>query len=428
MSSYALMTNVGRNKEAAALANGTSLSISQIAWGDGDRSPSGGETALLNETGRKDVQGTGQVAEALNTAFFEILLDANEGPFVIREAGLFDVDGELIAIAKYDPPINKPKDTVSALLRIHVVFSDLENLILQVQSTDAYVPVERKVTAGAGLAGGGDMSEDRELAVAFATTSEAIAATSTTKTMSPKRVKEAMEGIAGLGGKALPVTDLNTINKTCLFEFDSTATGAPSTNYDGRGWHIQGDGEASQIVVLGPSIIMFRDWDVTAEGWQDWRSILTDESAKTSAYSIVDAPNNWLIGENFNGDTAIGLDSVSGQCHRIGNFAHISLALDFSSFSVPANGDGIISCSIDINALASFPEWFASLDSSGIGVAYGRFTGAGWDAPWMPFYCSANKSAGTLYFSTGDAGSMPAQASNATGLELKMSITVLVKD
>ncbi|MBT2130125.1 phage tail protein [Aliiroseovarius lamellibrachiae] len=197
MSSYALMTNVGRNKEAAALANGTSLSISQIAWGDGDRSPSGGETALLNETGRKDVQGTGQVAEALNTAFFEILLDANEGPFVIREAGLFDVDGDLIAIAKYDPPVNKPKDTVSALLRIHVVFSDLENLILQVQSTDAYVPVERKVTAGAGLAGGGDLSGDRTVVVDFATQAEALAGVAATKVISPATLKARIDALIG---------------------------------------------------------------------------------------------------------------------------------------------------------------------------------------------------------------------------------------
>jgi phage-related tail fiber protein len=195
MSSYAIMTNVGRNKEAAALANGTSLSVTEIAWGDGDRVPGGGETALLNEAGRKQVQGNGLVPETLNTAFFEILLDANEGPFIIREAGLFDVDGDLIALAKYDPPVNKPKDTVTALVRINVVFSDLENLILSVQSTDAYVPVERNLGTGAGLLGGGDLSEDRALTVDFASEAEAVAGARTDKVMSPALVAAIMANV-----------------------------------------------------------------------------------------------------------------------------------------------------------------------------------------------------------------------------------------
>ena len=206
MSSYAIMTDIGRNKEAAALATGSSLSIAQIAWGDGDRIPAGGETALLNEVGRREVQGSGQVGGALNTAFFEVLLEANEGPFIIRESGLFDTDGDLVAIARYDPAVNKPKDTVSALLRIHVVFSDLENLILQVQSTDAYVPVERSVLSGAGLTGGGDMSADRTLSVDFASEAEAIAGVADNKVMSPLRVDAAIvEALGGAGASFAPL-------------------------------------------------------------------------------------------------------------------------------------------------------------------------------------------------------------------------------
>ncbi len=160
MSSYALLTNTGRNKEAAALANGTALSIAEIAWGDGNYAPSGGEIALVNELGRKPVQDQGLPDGALNTAYFEILLTEAEGPFVIHEAGLFDDDGDLIAIVKYDPPVNKPKDTVSAILRINVVFSDLENLILKIDATTAFVPAIRKVDTGNGLTGGGSLEND----------------------------------------------------------------------------------------------------------------------------------------------------------------------------------------------------------------------------------------------------------------------------
>lgn len=165
MSSYAILTTTGRNKEAAAMANGTSLDIATIAWGDGDYAPSGGETELENEVGRKPIQGQGTVGGALNTAFFEILLTEAEGPFVIHEAGLFDDDGDLIAIVKYDPPVNKPKDTVSALLRINVVFSDLENLIIQIDATTAFIPATRRVNTGDGLTGGGSLGSDLNLGI-----------------------------------------------------------------------------------------------------------------------------------------------------------------------------------------------------------------------------------------------------------------------
>ncbi len=147
MASFAMLTNVGRNKEAAALANGTPLEIADIAWGDGKRIPAGGEIALENEQGRKTVQGKGTVTDTLNTAFFEVLLTENEGPFVIREAGLFDVDGDMIAIAHYDPPVNKPLNTVSAHLRIKVVFTDLQNLVIQIDASTAFVSPEQLAQA-----------------------------------------------------------------------------------------------------------------------------------------------------------------------------------------------------------------------------------------------------------------------------------------
>lgn len=197
MSSYALMTNTGRNKEAAALANATALDIAEIAWGDGDYTPSGDETALVNEQGRKAVQGSGTVDSALNTAFFEILLDETEGPFVIREAGLFDAVGDLIAIARFDPAVNKPVNTVSALIRINVVFLDLENLVLVVESAEAYVPAERRVIAGTGLTGGGALDEDRTLVADFASSVEAVAGTSIDKVINPATAKAIIEAQVG---------------------------------------------------------------------------------------------------------------------------------------------------------------------------------------------------------------------------------------
>ena len=191
--SFAILTNVGRNKEAAALASGTPITVAEMAWGDGNRIPGGNETALENEQGRKAVAAQGNTAGALNTAFFEILLTEDEGPFVIREVGLFDGDGDMIAVAHYDPPVNKPLTTVSVFLRLNVVFSDIENLVIRVDATRAFVSAERAITAGLGLTGGGDLSQDRAFAVRFATQAEGLAGTRGDVSMPPLRVKEAID-------------------------------------------------------------------------------------------------------------------------------------------------------------------------------------------------------------------------------------------
>jgi hypothetical protein len=135
-SSFALLTNLGRAKEAAALANGTAVVITHIAIGDGTTVPSGGESELYNEVARKTISGHGTVAGAANVAYFDIFLEAAEGPFTIREAGLYDSEGDLIAIGWYDPPINKPVpasgQTVEGTIRLEVAFSNIANITIVV--------------------------------------------------------------------------------------------------------------------------------------------------------------------------------------------------------------------------------------------------------------------------------------------------------
>lgn len=132
--SFALMTTLGRAKEAAALANATTITITQIAIGDGATVPSGGETALYHEVARKTISGHGTVVGADNVAYFDCYLAAGDGPYTIREAGLYDDTGSLIAIAHYDPPINKPVpssgQTVDATVRLEVAFSNVSSIVI----------------------------------------------------------------------------------------------------------------------------------------------------------------------------------------------------------------------------------------------------------------------------------------------------------
>ncbi|WP_024899522.1 phage tail protein [Brucella rhizosphaerae] len=144
--SFALMTNLGRAKEAAALANGTAIVITHIAIGDGSTVPSGGETSLYNEVARKTISGHGTVVGAANTAYFDIFLAAADGPYTIREAGLYDSAGDLIAIARYEPPISKPVpssgQTVEGTVRLQVAFSNIANVTIVVDPAFT-VPLQR---------------------------------------------------------------------------------------------------------------------------------------------------------------------------------------------------------------------------------------------------------------------------------------------
>lgn len=162
---YSLLTVTGRNKEAASLANATPLVLTEMAFGDGDRLPTGGETSLENELIRKPITAQGVATGAPNASFFDALLGADDGPFVIREGGLFDQDGDMVAIIRYDPPINKPVagsgQNAEAQIRSIVAFSDLENLVLQIEAINAYVSAERQLITQDGVKGGGDLSADR---------------------------------------------------------------------------------------------------------------------------------------------------------------------------------------------------------------------------------------------------------------------------
>ncbi|MDR6954122.1 hypothetical protein J2X65_003490 [Ancylobacter sp. 3268] len=159
--SFAILTNMGRSREAAALAAGTTVNITHIAIGDGATVPSGGETALYHEVARKTISASGTVVGTSNVAFFDAFLEAAEGPYTIREAGLIDDAGNLIAIAHYDPPINKPipssGQTVEGTVRLEVAFSDLANvtivvdpsmmIALQRLTTLPWIPVVSTTTA-----------------------------------------------------------------------------------------------------------------------------------------------------------------------------------------------------------------------------------------------------------------------------------------
>lgn len=108
---FAILTAVGEAKLANATALGAQLQISRMAVGDGNGNlptPNRSQTALVGEQYRADLN-TLQV-DPLNTSqiIAELVIPETEGGYWLREMGLYDAAGDLIAVSNC-PPSYKPQ-------------------------------------------------------------------------------------------------------------------------------------------------------------------------------------------------------------------------------------------------------------------------------------------------------------------------------
>lgn len=107
---YTLVTVAGRGKLVNALATGTPLQISQMAIGDGNGNPvtvTDTRTALVRETFRASLNSLRVDPSNPNYLVAELVVPMESGGYVVRECGLFDIDGVLIAYGNF-PDTYKP--------------------------------------------------------------------------------------------------------------------------------------------------------------------------------------------------------------------------------------------------------------------------------------------------------------------------------
>lgn len=104
---YALLTDIGAQKEAQALAGQTDFDLYEIAVGDGSGSyyePAASQTELKREVWRGLVENI----ETINNKLYCIgHIPPADGGFTIREMGIFDESGQLIVIAKVPETIKQ---------------------------------------------------------------------------------------------------------------------------------------------------------------------------------------------------------------------------------------------------------------------------------------------------------------------------------
>ncbi|MFI8418497.1 phage tail protein [Serratia sp. NPDC078593] len=108
---YAILTNQGAAKIANATALGTKLNLTHLAVGDGAGSlptPDATQTTLLGEKRRGAINLLTVDPANASQIIVEQIIPENEGGWWIRELGLFDSDGVLIAVANC-PETYKPQ-------------------------------------------------------------------------------------------------------------------------------------------------------------------------------------------------------------------------------------------------------------------------------------------------------------------------------
>lgn len=127
---YALLTNLGAAKLANAAALGTQLQITQMAVGDGGDTlptPNASQTKLIGEKRRAALNSLSIDAANSSQIIAEQVIPESEGGFWIREIGLFDADGVLIAVANcaetYKPQLQEGSGRTQTVRMILIVSS-----------------------------------------------------------------------------------------------------------------------------------------------------------------------------------------------------------------------------------------------------------------------------------------------------------------
>ncbi len=107
---YSLLTVIGAARMANAHVTKVPVNLTHMAVGDGGGAaydPVESQTALAGEVWRGSTNALSVHADNPNWLVIEVLIPADVGGWTVREAGVFDDAGNLIAIAKY-PESYKP--------------------------------------------------------------------------------------------------------------------------------------------------------------------------------------------------------------------------------------------------------------------------------------------------------------------------------
>ncbi|EBS1442906.1 phage tail protein [Salmonella enterica subsp. enterica serovar Enteritidis] len=135
---YTLLTDIGAAKLASAAALGVPLKITRMAVGDGGGvlpTPNAKQTALVNEKRRADLNMLYIDPQNSSQVIAEQVIPETEGGWWIREVGLFDETGALIAVGNcpesYKPQLAEGSGRTQTV-RMVLITSSTDSITLKI--------------------------------------------------------------------------------------------------------------------------------------------------------------------------------------------------------------------------------------------------------------------------------------------------------
>ncbi len=149
---YTILTAAGRAKLTDAGISGTKITFTHLAVGDGGGSyynPVDTQIKLKNEVWRGGLIRVDIDPDNPNWIVLETTIPASEGGFMVREAGVFDVDNTLIAVGKY-PETFKPVTADGAAKDLYIkMIIEVSNASTVTLMVDPSVMLATKEDVGA---------------------------------------------------------------------------------------------------------------------------------------------------------------------------------------------------------------------------------------------------------------------------------------
>lgn len=110
MAFFTILTSIGQAKIANAVALGQQIQLTEMALGDGNGNPTNpvqSQTGLVRQVYRAQLNQLSTDPANPNYVIAELVVPSEAGGWTVREVGLYDVDGNLIAVGNF-PETYKP--------------------------------------------------------------------------------------------------------------------------------------------------------------------------------------------------------------------------------------------------------------------------------------------------------------------------------
>lgn len=185
-----LVTSAGDALIAAALSGGDPVELATIVIGDAngaDVLPAASQTALVHQVYQVSIASLSVDSENPNQILATAVIPAEIGGWDIRELGVKTLDGTLFAVANFSParkPVAAEGSVWVMEITVAIAIASTSAVTLVVDpdidyatkqwvmdnfeplgAGGSWVPITRNLTAGAGLVGGGNLTQDRAFAV-----------------------------------------------------------------------------------------------------------------------------------------------------------------------------------------------------------------------------------------------------------------------